>query len=418
MATLGEISLIAGRYGSSEPAEPYTPYKPRYLRISDIDDLGRLRTDRRASLSFAKAAPHMLAPGDLLIARSGASVGKSHLVGPLDGMRAHAGYLIRFRLDPGQCVPAYVAHYVRSPTYWAWVRRTQRQAAQPNINAQELCDLPVPLPSRLEQRDIARVLTAVDKLVYASTRVLARYREIKRGLVAELMTRGVATDRPGRQQRPPDETYFARLPPGWRVAQVGDLLADRPHAMRSGPFGSQLKKRDLSSHGVPLLGIDNVHIDRFVPEYKRFVSPQTFHRLAQFQVFPGDVMITVMGTVGRACVVPQDIDRALSSKHVWTLTFDDQRYLGILAALQFNHAPWVREHFERDEQGGIMTAIRSDTLRTIPLPVPPMAEQRRIAGILRHSEQNIASEREVLAKHQMLYKALMEQLFSGRTRVP
>ena len=91
-------------------------------------------------------------------------------------------------------------------------------------------------------------------------------------------------------------------------------------------------------------------------------------------------MITIMGTVGRCCLVPDDVGAALSSKHVWTLTFDQNRYSPYLACLQFNHAPWILRHFSRDEQGGIMASIRSDTLRTAQLPVPPMAEQQMIAA--------------------------------------
>src|SRR5690606_21652030 len=123
-------------------------------------------------------------------------------------------------------------------------------------------------------------------------------------------------------------------------------------AMRSGPFGSELKKSDLAEDGIPLLGIDNVDVDVFVPRYKRFVSRGRAARFARYLVRPGDVMITIMGTVGRSCVVPPGVGRALSSKHVWTLTFDPARYVPELASLQFNHACWVRDHFRRDEQGG------------------------------------------------------------------
>ncbi len=84
-------------------------------------------------------------------------------------------------------------------------------------------------------------------------------------------------------------------------------------------------------------------------------------------------MITIMGTVGRCCLVPTNIGKALSSKHVWTLTFDKSLYSPYLACLQFNYAPWVLTHLKRDEQGGIMSAIRSETLSSLLLPVPPRA---------------------------------------------
>ena len=416
LAPLAELSLVPGRYGSPEPARPYDPYLPRYVRITDIDDQGTLRTSTKASISSSKAEPHLLQPGDLLIARSGSTVGKSYLYDPRDGVCAHAGYLIRFRLDPDRCDPQYVAHYTRSTAYWGWIRRTQRQAAQPNINADELRALTLPLPPLAEQRRIAAVLTSSVDAIRASARLLATHVAVKRALVAELMTRGV--DRRGQLRSPGRDSSLGPLPDDWQVRPVSDLLARTPNAMRSGPFGSELKKSDLCARGIPLLGIDNVHVDRFTRPFRRFISVPTFHRLERYQVFPGDVMITVMGTVGRACVVPGDIDRALSSKHVWTLTFDKHRYLGSLAALQFNHAPWVRAHFRRDEQGGTMYAIRSETLRTVMLPVPPMREQRRIAAVLARSEKRVATERAALRRYKTLHRGLMNDLFSGRTQVP
>jgi len=124
-----------------------------------------------------------------------------------------------------------------------------------------------------------------------------------------------------------------------------------------------------------------------------------------------------MGTVGRCCVVPDDIGRALSSKHVWTLTFDQNLYLPQLACLQINYSDWVLRHFARDIQGGIMSAIRSDTLRTTLLPVPPLAEQRRIEQILRTQQSRIEIVRQESAKLRRLKQGLMDDLLTGRVRV-
>jgi len=128
-------------------------------------------------------------------------------------------------------------------------------------------------------------------------------------------------------------------------------------------------------------------------------------------------MITIMGTVGRCCIVPDDVGKALSSKHVWTLTVDEERYSPLLACLQINHAPWVLRHFARDEQGGIMSAIRSETLRTAVLPVPPPFEVRVIEGVLATHSERIERETDAVAKLRLLKNGLMEDLLTGRVRV-
>ena len=121
--------------------------------------------------------------------------------------------------------------------------------------------------------------------------------------------------------------------------------------MRSGPFGSALLSSELVDEGVPLLGIDNVQRERFVADYRRFVTPAKANELRRYRVFPRDLMITIMGTVGRCCVAPLAVDIALSSKHVWTLTLDTDRYLPELACLQMNYSPWALAHFGRERTG-------------------------------------------------------------------
>ena len=129
-------------------------------------------------------------------------------------------------------------------------------------------------------------------------------------------------------------------------------------------------------------------------------------------------MITIMGTVGRCCVVPDSIGTALSSKHVWTITLDRERYSPHLACWQMNHAPWVLRQLRRDEQGGVMTAIRSDTLRGLLLPVPQPREVAVIEAVLRDATQRITVEEELLPKLLALKSGIMTDLLTGRVRVP
>lgn len=419
---LGALARGPGRYGSSAPGQAFHVDWPRYVRITDIGDEGRLRDGSLASLPPADAAPFRLQEGDLLFARTGATVGKSYLYDPEDGACAHAGYLIRFALDPACCAPAFVARWAQSGFFQRWVRATLRQAAQPNINAGEYAALPVPCPPLAEQQAIAGLLGAVDGDIRATEGLLAKLEHTLRSLVHELLTRGVGAD--GRLRDPAEEpdafvdTPLGRLPRRFEVAPLGALLAQGKAAMRSGPFGSALLKSELVREGVPLLGIDNIEADRFVPAFRRFVSPSKLEDLRRYAVYPNDVMVTIMGTVGRACLVPGDIGRALSSKHIWTLTFDANRYLPLLACLQLNYASWVHEHFRREEQGGTMMAIRSETLRTTLLPVPPLDEQYAMLRVLEHARDRIRIERAALDRKRHLRKALLEDLVMGRVRMP
>ena len=90
---LGEV-CAPPEYGASASARPFDPKLPRYVRITDITDDGRLRKADVASADPSAVDGYELGPGDLLFARSGATVGKTYLYRPEDGPCVYAGYLI------------------------------------------------------------------------------------------------------------------------------------------------------------------------------------------------------------------------------------------------------------------------------------------------------------------------------------
>jgi type I restriction enzyme S subunit len=280
----------------------------------------------------------------------------------------------------------------------------------------------VPSPAPEEQRRIAAVLDTVDEAIAKTEAVIAKLKQVRAGLLHDLLTHGL--DRHGQLRDPithPEQFYdspLGRIPREWAVLTIEALLARVPNALRSGPFGSALLKQELKESGIPLLGIDNVHIERFVANYMRFVDDDKFVELRQYTVRAGDVMITIMGTVGRCCVVPDSIGIALSSKHVWTITLDRSRYSPHVACWQMNFAPWVLRQFKRDEQGGVMTAIRSETLRQLLLPVPSPPEMQAIEEMLLQFNRRIGEEETLLSKLTALKSGLMTDLLTGRVRVP
>lgn len=187
--------------------------------------------------------------------------------------------------------------------------------------------------------------------------------------------------------------------------------------MRSGPFGSALLKHELVDAGIPFLGIDNIHVERFLPEFSRFVTPQKFRELSRYRVLPDDVVITIMGTVGRCCVVPEGYGEMLSSKHLWTMTFDQARILPHLVCWQLCHAPWVSRYFKAKSQGGIMDAIQSSTLKQVRISTPPLPEQQRILQIYQESKAHLDEMYDVSAKLRLQKSGLMQDLLSGKVSV-
>ena len=161
---LGEV-CESPQYGAAASGRPYDPELPRYVRITDITDDGRLRNDEMASAEPSEATGYELKPGDLLFARSGATVGKTYLYRPENGPCVYAGYLIRFRPLRDSAIPEFLERCTHSLFYRRWVESMFRAGAQPNINAAEYSSLTIPLPPLAEQQAIAAALDGVDRAI-------------------------------------------------------------------------------------------------------------------------------------------------------------------------------------------------------------------------------------------------------------
>ena len=290
------------------------------------------------------------------------------------------------------------------------------------ISENDLKIFPVPWFYIKKQKKIARILQTIDRTIEKTEALIDKYQQIKAGLMHDLFTRGIGPDgqlRPPREQAPElyQETPIGWIPKQWSYDRLESLLAPVPNNLRSGPFGSSLLKSELVEEGIPFLGIDNIHAERFDDKFRRFVSGRKFVELNKYAVRPRDVVITIMGTVGRSAVVPEDIGPALSSKHLWTMTFNSEVVFPELFCWQLNYASWVQSWFRKETQGGIMDAIQSRTLRTVVLPVIPMEEQRRIFD--RYSAINFAihAEDQRLEKLQKEKSGLMHDLLIGKVAV-
>jgi restriction endonuclease S subunit len=180
------------KYGANETAEFDDPDEPRYIRITDVDDTGSLRSETFRSLPREVARPYLLREGDLLFARSGATVGKAFLYEAAWGTCAYAGYLIRARLDTDQATPAFVRFFADSEGYWQWVSSVHIQATIQNVSAEKYADLFLPVPPVSEQLRIVRYLDAeVRKIQDMISRVEAaieRLQEYRSALVTASVT--------------------------------------------------------------------------------------------------------------------------------------------------------------------------------------------------------------------------------------
>ena len=176
-------------YGSSCSSVPYDG-ETRYLRITDIADDGRLNSDVRSPSHMSEK--YLLNDGDLLFARSGATVGKTYRYKKGDGRAIYAGYLIRLVPDTDIVLPDYLFWYTKTDFYSSFVSNAQRAVAQPNINAQEYGSLELLVPPLDEQRRFVSFVARVDKLGFRRPISIGAYVSDSQGRLINLAVSRVA----------------------------------------------------------------------------------------------------------------------------------------------------------------------------------------------------------------------------------
>jgi type I restriction enzyme S subunit len=180
------------KYGANESGEYDEPSWPRYVRITDVNENGTLREETFKSLPEDVARPYLLQEGDLLFARSGATVGKTSLYLESWGRAAFAGYLIRARLRRASMLPAFAAYFCRSYNYWDWLRSSFIQATIQNVSAERYANMVVPMPPSSEQREITEQLDAktsvIDRMTERISQSMKMLHEYRTALISAAVT--------------------------------------------------------------------------------------------------------------------------------------------------------------------------------------------------------------------------------------
>jgi type I restriction enzyme, S subunit len=310
-----------------------------------------------------------MAPGELVFARTGASVGKSYLYNPRDGELIYAGFLINVSPDPALLNPKFLSLIAQTKEYWDWIARTSVRSGQPGVNGREYATFPVPLPEIAVQNAIAVAMTDVDSLIAHLERLLAKKRAIKQGVMQRLLTgqdrlRGFSVD--------------------WRRDKLGDLI----------PL----------QRGFDLPG-SKVQAGRNPVVYSNGVM--RFHSVAKVKG-PG-VVTGRSGTIGAVHFV--DVDYWPHNTTLWVTSF---------ARVDARFAYYFLTHLglERFASGsGVPTFNRNDALG-YEVSIPrERAEQESIARVLTDIDSELGALQGRFAKAQAVKRGMMQELLTGRTRL-
>lgn len=183
---LGDFLLEQPRYGINAPAVPFQAKLPTYIRITDISENGCFLPSPKVSVNQGPISDFYLKIGDIVFARTGASVGKCYKYKEKDGKLVFAGFLIKVSPDQTRLSSNFLFQFTFTQQYWKWIDLTSTRSGQPGINSKELASMELYLPVKDEQQKIADCLSSLDELIEATAQKVEALKEHKKGLMQRL----------------------------------------------------------------------------------------------------------------------------------------------------------------------------------------------------------------------------------------
>lgn len=396
--TLGELCEPL-TYGMNAAATKFDG-ENRYIRITDIDD------ETHAFLSNDVVSPsgelddkYLVKKGDILLARTGASTGKSYLYHPKDGKLFYAGFLIKAHV-----LPSSDDYFIYSQTltdrYGKWVKTTSMRSGQPGINANEYASYSFSVPSLPEQRKIAGLLSAVDDVISAQEAEVAAWEKRKKGVMQKLFSQEVRFKADDGSDFPDwEERTFADVFIKLRNNTLSrDCLNAESGQARNIHYGDVLVKYgfivDIQNNQVPFVNSD--------------VECKRWDRLKD-----GDIVIADTAeddSVGKAVEVT-NIGSEVVYSGLHTIACRPREsfarnYLGY-----YMNSDAYHDQLRPYMQGIKVTSVSKGNIALTRMSVPSLPEQREIADCLASLDDVIAKAKGELDAWRELKKGLLQQMF-------
>ncbi|MFQ2053019.1 restriction endonuclease subunit S [Aeromonas veronii] len=212
------------------------------------------------------------------------------------------------------------------------------------------------------------------------------------------------------------QTEVGVIPEDWEVVAVSDVISE----ISMGPFGSDIKVSNFVKSGVPVLSGINVASSKLVDSFSNFVTNKKAIELKKAVASRGDVVVTHRGTIGQISYIPDDslFDGYVVSQSQFRVRFN-KKTLPAWVVLYFLSPAGSAKLLEGKGHTGVPAiAQATTTFRKLKFPLPSLEEQTAIANVLSDSDALIDALEQLIAKKQAIKNATMQQLLTGRTRLP
>lgn len=213
-----------------------------------------------------------------------------------------------------------------------------------------------------------------------------------------------------------ETSELPELPKGWAWTNIESLAEVVPNAIKAGPFGSALKKAFYVPEGYKIYGQEQViRNNPYYGDY--FIDEDRFKSLKSCKVKPGDVLISLVGTIGKVLILPEDIEPGIINPRLVKFSLDE-RIVNNKFIKIYLESTAVRHFFSIASHGGTMDILNLTILKNLPISLPPLQEQNVLIDEIEQKFIIIDEiEREIdlnVLRAQKLRQSILKKAFMGQ----
>lgn len=393
---------------TSTPAD----HELTYLDIGSIPEVGSISQplERYRFCEAPSRARRRVQDGDVIVSTVRPYLRAfARIKHPPPNLVASTGFAV---LTPRNGVSSeFLFQTVCSEEFLAQLKAKMVGSNYPAVNTSDVATATVLLPPFPEQQKIAAILSSIDDVIVATRKVIEQTKRVKQGLLQTLMTRGIGHTRF-------KKTEVGEIPEAWEVVRLDALGRQGIQTVRSGPFGSSLKGEHFTNSGRPVLTIQSLGEGRIDDEGLFFVGPEKARELEDYEVRKGDLVFSRVADIGRSVVIEDRADGWIISSNLIRLSPDKDRVDPWYLMYCIVGGGPVTRQIERLAGDHGRPVVSSTMLKDLRFPVPPKEEQEEIASRIEAVESYVRRSEDTLGRLDQAKRGLMQDLLTGRVRVP
>ena len=349
----------------------------KYFRITDIDEASSTYTDKDiVSPDGILTDNYLVNNRDILLARSGASTGKSYLYKQSDGKLYYAGFLIRANVMTHD--PYFVFSQLHTHRYWRWVSIMSARSGQPGINSQEYSSFPIYTPSIEEESKIAKLLSLLDERIATQSKIIEDLKKLKSAII---------------------EKHYSQVKK--RTTCIADL--GEPFSVGS------LAKDDLVEIGSPCVIYGELfttygEIISHIESYTNKTDGMILSKKGDL-LFPSSTTVDAMSLIAPSVI---NVDGVVLGGDMFGIHIS-HNYNAHYLSYYFNHI--AKRQLAKFAKGSTIIHLHYADIEKAKLLLPSLEEQNRMAKCLVALDKKISVEQNLLSSLTCQKSYLLQQMF-------